>query len=535
MEIVSGKPPFNRELITLEGVKYRPHPIPAILSPRSELSHWDKKPNPMLDKKANYSIAVFPFLKTTATTKLGSILFRSTDDTANLPSDQALSVKQIASMLFLKDNFRIKTASYAIIPFVDLTNKPAGLDYLINIQAFVSYLYLSPRHEFGDIFFPTEHSSLVIFTPGMIMKALLEQSYHVQKVGNIKGLVANDRGEVDGFTGLYNFQHHFWVTKGSRIYGPTPQITLNQSQNLNMDVERAIKARSDYQLLHRSLRKQPSETSSKMFTALLWFNSANESSLEQSTAIVHLSIAFETLLGLPFEDKTERLADVISMLLGRIRRLDNWARQFYKARSQIVHEGRIDQLRFAATDAKKYDDSPLYQSLLSYGRQVFQLCLGTLLVGADLAEAAGLEQTFLTNQERFQEVCKILSKDAVSASERLEQIESLVATIEQYHYVHESDLKIETMLGAIRLALQVLTEEDRSLPKELTDAFSLLINAKSAKDNLPELEALEAIHEHLRARDILSASPFLITVRNLVNTVWYYVFMHYFWLKKRHS
>ena len=58
-------------------------------------------------------------------------------------------------------------------------------------------------------------------------------------------------------------------------------------------------------------------------------------------------------------------------------RLDIWARQFYDTRSQIVHEGYAQQLRFVATDSRKVSEGPLYQSLLSYGRQVFQLCLGT--------------------------------------------------------------------------------------------------------------------------------------------------------------
>jgi hypothetical protein len=54
-----------------------------------------------------------------------------------------------------------------------------------------------------------------------------------------------------------------------------------------------------------------------------------------------LAVAFETLLRLPEFSKTDRLVDAISLLLGRTERLDEWAEQFYAARSQVVHEGEV--------------------------------------------------------------------------------------------------------------------------------------------------------------------------------------------------
>jgi hypothetical protein len=143
---------------------------------------------------------------------------------------------------------------------------------------------------------------------------------------------------------------------------------------------------------------------------------------DDSTSIVNLAIAFEALLGLPYDQKTNRLADSISLLLGRIPRLDIWAYQFYDVRSQIVHGGFSEQLCFVAIDSKDKKPGPTYQSLLSYGRRIFQLCLGTLLCGSELSENAGLKETFYTNEERLQDILKIFSDSKKTINDRLTRI-----------------------------------------------------------------------------------------------------------------
>ena len=68
------------------------------------------------------AIAVFPFLKTTDAIQLGSFSFRSTDDTSDLEKDNAANVREIADMLFLKDDLRVRSASYAMLPPLDLAS-----------------------------------------------------------------------------------------------------------------------------------------------------------------------------------------------------------------------------------------------------------------------------------------------------------------------------------------------------------------------------------------------------------------------------
>jgi hypothetical protein len=200
-----------------------------------------------------------------------------------------------------------------------------------------------------------------------------------------------------------------------------------------------------------------------------------------------------------------------------------------------VHEGRIQQLRFVATDSRKVSEGPLYQSLLSYGRQVFQLCLGTLLVGAELADNAGLEEKLVTNQERFQKICKMLADKTIGTRERLERIAPIVAATQQYQFVPESDLQIETMIGATRLAAQALLEYDEVVSQELKEHLERLTTAKRTNDHLQALEALQALDNILTAKPGLIETSCGKAVRDLVKVVWGYVFTYYFWLKKRLS
>jgi len=305
-----------------------------------------------------YSFAVFPFLKTRDKVTIGGVSFRSTDDVDGLSLVQAACVREISEMLFLQDNLRIKSASYAVIPFVDLSHSPVDVQHLTKVQAVIAYCYALPRHEFGDLFLSSEHASIAILTPCKVPASLVRPDFHVDMIDSESNLEADKHDQVEGYAGLYNFKHHFWVAKGSRLYGPKPQLTLNHSQDLSFDLACLADGRIDYRLLRKLLEKPETSSSLRIFTALRWFNEANNEANDQPAAIVNLSIAFEALLSLPIDEKTDRLTDAISLLLGRIPRLAIWARQFYDARSRIVHEGHARQLRFVATDSQKKSEGP---------------------------------------------------------------------------------------------------------------------------------------------------------------------------------
>ena len=112
------------------------------------------------------------------------------------------------------------------------------------------------------------------------------------------------RGEVPGYHGLYNFRHHFWVTAGSRLYPPVPDIALNISQDLAADIGQFIHQSLTYQFLP-SLLAGTDAITSRVLTAIQWFNRATELGGGEQTSILHLAVAFEALMGLPEDHKTE--------------------------------------------------------------------------------------------------------------------------------------------------------------------------------------------------------------------------------------
>jgi hypothetical protein len=196
------------------------------------------------------AIAVFPFLKTTDPIQLGSFSFRSTDDTADLEKGEATNVREIADMLFLKDDLRIRFASYAMLPQLDLDKADPGIvPELERVQAVIAYCYSAPRHTFGDIFFHFEHASLAIFSPQPVTTFLVRPDHHVAPVGNLPPLEADEWHRVPGYEGRYNFRNPFWVARGSRLYPPVPHIALNDSQNLAWDLGRAFSEAPQYHLL----------------------------------------------------------------------------------------------------------------------------------------------------------------------------------------------------------------------------------------------------------------------------------------------
>jgi hypothetical protein len=362
----------------------------------------------------------------------------------------------------------------------------------------------------------------------------VQPDFNVEPIAERPGFDPDNFGEVRGYDALYNFRQHFWVAQGSRVYGPEPHLTLNHSQNLYCDVELATSGGSGKHALLIQLLSSPfSSSSSRVFTAIRWFNDANREGTGEDAALVSLAIAFESLLGLPQTEKTDRLVDAIALLLGRVPRLDTWANQFYRARSAIVHEGRTNNLRFIASDSFKSADGPIYQSLLSYGIRIFRLCLSTLLVGADLAHKAGLEDILVTNQQRFKRTCEILSDKRLPAFDRLTRIIEIVEALDRYRFLSESGLQLETMLGAIRLAVEAVVECDaiRILPEK--DELNKFITSIRDQHHLKQLEAVKEIEAFFASVQSQGNPEIIDLVRKLIGIVWTYTFSHYYWLKQQ--
>jgi hypothetical protein len=483
-------------------------------------------------EKPGSGIAVFPFLKTSDPVQLGKFTFKSTEDTSGLSDEDATHVREVAEMLFFKDDLRIQSASYAILPPLDLDRADPLLTELEHIQSVVAYCYASPHPTFGTPFLRSEETSLVIFSPEPVTTFLARPEHHVVATDTSFSLAADEWHRVMGYQGRYNFRHPFWAVKGSRLYPPVPHIGLNLSQDLAGDLASFFSV-PQHALLPNLLLQPSTIVGERVLTALKWHSRANATENDEDCAMLDLAVAFETLLALPEDAKTNRFVDAISLLLGRVPRLNQWAEQFYAARSEVAHAGRAERLRFALVK-QKTADSALYQPLMVYGRQIFRLCVGTLSFGAHVAEKAGLQQKLITNQERFQSVCKILDDTEIPVVDRFAALADITASIDEYRFVGETGLLVETMVGAIQRAATNLLLCDISLDATIEGRIESLATAPKCADSYDALAALCALKETKLAEFPDPRSPHGITQR-LADVVWHYTFMHYFWLKKQHE
>ena len=482
-----------------------------------------------------YSVVVFPLLKTSGPARLGSLEFRSTEDLDELPEDQAASVTEITRMLFALGDQRIERASYAIVDRVELRNAPLGLSTLGDIQAVAAYLYASPRHEFNDLFLTPEHASIAILTPNRVPAPLVRLQFNVIDVHEHVSAEGNETEFFDGYDGLIRLRHAFWVIPGSRLYSTTPHPILNLSQDLATDVERARSVRADHRLLLELLneRDRGGEIGHRVFTAIRWFNRANSEHRDEPESFICLSVAFETLLGLPHDAKTSRIIDAIALLLGRVPRLEDWATQFYAARSRAVHEGKAGQVAFVPKyTLDKQERATTYQSLVAYGREVFQLCLSTVLTGASLSSHADLAAKLISNSERFETVCRMLNDDSLPIAVRLEQLGPLARAINRYRYVPDTGLNRPLMLGACRAAVAVALQSTGEIDDGLRDALTALAEAPRTDDHLEQLEALHTLINQLKELQDKPTAGVPYAVITLLKDTWHYWFQYYFSTKR---
>ncbi|MGY0576229.1 hypothetical protein ACTGJ9_038820 [Bradyrhizobium sp. RDM12] len=476
-----------------------------------------------------FAIAIFPFLKTRSPVRIGGYTFRSTTDLEGLPPDQAKAVGELASMLFAQNDLRIKSASYAVLPGIEVHSGDHRLNHLVNLRDVVSYLYAAPHDVFENVFLSPEETSLVLFTASRVSVFLTRPEHHTESIATAPGPEPDQHHYIPGYNGLYNFRHAFWVEPGSRLYGPKPHMTLNISQDLSIDLEHRMVG-PHHHLLLDLLEKPETSTSRRIFSALRWFNAANENGLNQSQTLLNLAVAFETLLRLPESSKTERLVDAISLLLGRTERLSEWAQQFYDARSRVAHEGEVRDRYFYPGGTNRRQVTGIFGSLMLYGRQIFQLCVDTVLVGIDLAERADLREKLVSNNERFQKLCDLLQSKAGSAGERLLSLAPTLRALERYRFLANAP-DPGPQLVASRLAALSLMECNLNLPEDLATTIAECAASKRSDGEFKQLSAIEALQRAFEKQDDATLAPESRNVRDLIGLVWMSEFPRYFRLK----
>jgi hypothetical protein len=310
---------------------------------------------------------------------------------------------------------------------------------------------------------------------------------------------------------------------------------MNRSQDLCQDLSGAIAGRRHSALLEYFGRpgRKPTVRDRQLLTAIRWYNRANADHGDEELTIIHLAIAFEALLNLPGEDRvTQRFTEAVTLLLGRLPRLESWAQQFYNARSGIVHKGKGDGLRFFATDDyRKARAEDAYKPLVAYGRQIFQLCVATIVPGAILADSAKLTSQLATNSERFQRICKTLSQTG-TPDDLIAATADDVSDINEYRYQSEENLTYKQVIAAAQImARQYLLTK----PQERGGLMTAMNDLGAATDEFHQLDAIRRISEELRSTGGLQQSPSHSVLHSLIGTVWDYTFMYYYDLQRKRT
>jgi hypothetical protein len=437
-------------------------------------------------------------------------------------------------MLFMQDDLRVQRSSFTLCRSFDFTSTDPLLEELYRIQAVVAYAYGAPQPPRDGPFFQYEQASLIIFKPDLVSLFLVRPEHGMVAVSQVNpDLVIDQFQRVKGYYGLYNFRHHFWVAAGSRVYPPIPHLGLNISQDLAHDLHECFHT-PHHHLLPQLFKEPGRQASDRVLTALAWYNRSNSANGDEHTAIVHLAIAFEALLGLPRDAKTERFTDTVSLLLGRVDRLSLWAAQFYAARSDVAHEGRTAKLHFSPPAKTPANGGALYGSLLGYGRQIFRLCVGTLLLGAELGEVTSLKDKLITNQERFEFIVRTLNDAGQTIPERFTTVSDTVLMAERFRFVGEAGLQIKTLTAAAQLAAKNLLVVDKDLDVGFRSAVEQLATAARSADCYDQMAAIQAVHDAKSEVQFSSETPVGLT-RRLIEIVWYYTFMHYFQLREKRA
>lgn len=481
-----------------------------------------------------FGIAVFPCLKTSAPTRIGGYTFRSTTDLVDLSDEQAAAVSELTAMLYARDDVRIAEATYAITEPLGAFRPGPVIARLERVRAVVGYLYSSPHPVNGDAFMPYEFSSLAVIQSANLTTFLVRPEHGTVLPLPPAGFVADDFHQTRGYEGNFN-RRPLWLATGSRLYGGHTSTLLNISQDLHTDIERFCNSRrSTGELLLDLLDADPSPFRERIFTAIDWYNSATEPYDELARNLLSLAIAFEVLLELPQGEKTDRLTDSIALLLGRTVRLKDWATQFYAARSEVAHEGRVrDWSFYTAKPIQKGEHSHRFGSIMTYGLEIFQLCLATILTGAKLAEKSGLAERFVANSERYAQIAEKLGRATGSAVAAIATIEPLVEELDRYQFV-SSPTPVGEIIKALRVAAKALSRCDLEISEDLASALKAFHDSPK-KDDFAVLTALEALEQQIKSTDHVVLGPTGQVVAKLIEVGWRGLFVIYYRLKDQRA
>ena len=493
-----------------------------------------------MDFESKYWVAIFPYLKTSEEVRYKNIRILSSSDASKVPSEIAAYVNELCSTFYLRHDVQIKNVSFAYHITEDEVQSPTSfINDLDEFQTLLRYLYSSPHQTSGDPFLNYEHSSYFLFRPKQVSKYLLFSEHNTIIHADINNYSIDELENIQGYEGLLNNRSPFWITRKDKITPPTAHIWLNISQDISLDFNRNSPL---YQpvISFFSYKTDNEDLRSRVLTAINWYNRSLLTDIDDDIALVNLAIAFESLLGLEQGNKvTERFKETVNVLLGGFPRLDSWLTQFYHARSEIVHDGKSQRLAFLPVDKSdiKATGEPVYQPLISYGRQIFQACSASILTGSMLAEHMKLPSRLVTNQQRIKSIREKLNCKTTSPKDAILSAEKEIIEIETYRFVPETGLKVDELLSVgIRLSkkyteINSITEVDE-INKKLKD-----FSKNKANKHLETLSSLNEVTELMKKLPsrLVHDNKELYLIKSLLESIWHYLFMYYFNLKRKNE
>ena len=466
--------------------------------------------------------AFFPYLITQERLSIRGIEFRSNQDIADLPADVQEHLTTLSQMFFLEDGVRIEQmiCAYFELPKGKEEQEDARRR-LHEARLLVGYLYSDP-HPSGGVFLPFEDSTLYVFRlgdmpykPGMVVTSLVWQGpHHGQRVKQVETREIPSTDLTPGYAGTRNETIQLWVAKGSRLYPELAHVTLNYSQELSVNLHTFLSHPYHWapNYLYFPPHDYPPDLRSRVFVSLDWYMRSCRASLDGAEALVHLAVALESLLRVRSgEGLTERFKDAVLLLLGPVPRLELWLDQFYTARSKAVHEGVPTDLMFYPFDKellkkKRKEGEAIipHRSLLAYGRQIFRLCMASVLAGATQVRMRGLDAALVPNADRIEAICKRLNENAPPDKRLLSVNQEVYELRDQtYDLVDPDVVAVKSIVGAVILALQAYKEACPTITKPVEEAIDKVLSA-SGRPSLALLTQVEECAGHLRSGRVMT-------------------------------
>jgi hypothetical protein len=477
---------------------------------------------------------VFPYIKTYEPIDIYGITFYSNKDLSSIPTEFHDDINTLANMFFLRDNYKLTDMVIALSKVENKEEKQEFIDRLIKAHTIITFRYSSPHQTRLEPFINKEHTDFYIFTHKKITKYLILCDQYVEFVGESEYPSENDRQEFDGFEGLLNNESPLWVTKGSHIYPTQPHLTLRYTQSLCSDFGFSEGALGDLCNKIIKLPQRQKDVITRIFTSIKWYNRSLSWTATDDIALVNMAIALEALVGLkPDKGVSERFKESIKLLTGSVNNLDEWLNQFYKVRSELVHDGNSDNLMFyTEVNQNKKEYKSKYRSMVSYSRVVFFICINSIVAGLEMVQSFALDNLLMTNKSRFEAICRIIDSSEIIEQKNI-PIKQYVDDIAEYRFISEEGLNLDLFLQSLRRFCEYIDDNGINIPDGIKDEFNNLKVPfkKEMSTYYGKLKSVQTMAEFYKNNANNSEIEDIVeSLLKLNESIWFYSFMKYFQL-----